>query len=150
MTPSFEVHAPRFSVQRYIASSANSASAAKYSISGHRYDPAMANSIRHYRKLRNMTQQQTADALGIHLTNYNKLERGRSAPDMSRFEKLAEIFEVSVSELLAERSNDSPSGDSDGNSLREAESMFTRLSPDSQDAVLAMMKALLSRDAKPE
>lgn len=66
----------------------------------------MGNQVKHFRKMRKLTQQQLADKLGIHLTNFNKLENGKSDPDISRFDQLAEILGVSTSELLADAPNE--------------------------------------------
>lgn len=61
----------------------------------------MTNQVRHFRKLAGLTQQEVADRLGIHVTNYNKIERGRSSPDVSRFAQIATILGTTVPELLA-------------------------------------------------
>lgn len=39
--------------------------------------------------------------IGIHLTNYNKLENGQADVTLSRLEELADIFKVAVSDLIA-------------------------------------------------
>lgn len=57
--------------------------------------------IKELRKKRGMTQQALADRIGIHLTNLNKIENGKSAPDLSRFAQIAEALGVSVGDLFA-------------------------------------------------
>lgn len=57
--------------------------------------------IKEIRKARGLTQAQVADKIGIHLTNYNKLENGQADVTLSRLEELADLFKVTVSELLA-------------------------------------------------
>lgn len=47
-----------------------------------------------------MTQQQVADALGLHLTNYNKLENGVTDLTLTRMHQLAEILHVQPSDFI--------------------------------------------------
>lgn len=54
----------------------------------------MANRIKELREARGMTQQQVADRLGMHLTNYNKLENSKTRLNDDRLAKLAEVFIV--------------------------------------------------------
>jgi phage repressor protein C with HTH and peptisase S24 domain len=64
--------------------------------------------IKELRKAKGYTQQQLADVLGIHLTNMNKLENGKSAPDTSRLKQIADALDTTMSELLADESSDEP------------------------------------------
>lgn len=52
------------------------------------------------RKEKNLTQKDLADKLFITDRAVSKWERGICLPDITLFEKLAEIFDISVSELL--------------------------------------------------
>ncbi len=56
------------------------------------------------RKNSNMTQMELADNLGISFQAVSNWERGSSMPDISKLPELAEIFEVSLDELLGEKS----------------------------------------------
>lgn len=58
------------------------------------------NNIRKYRKLKNLTQAQLADFLCVTAQNVSKWEKGISLPDISNLWKLANIFSVSLEELL--------------------------------------------------
>lgn len=65
--------------------------------------------IKELRTEKGMTQKQLAEALYITDRAVSKWERGLSAPDISLLEPLAEIFDVSVSEIIAgERSHSAP------------------------------------------
>lgn len=57
------------------------------------------------RKQRNMTQMELADRMGISFQAVSNWERGNSMPDISKLPELAEIFEVSLDELLGEKSS---------------------------------------------
>ena len=57
------------------------------------------------RKLKNMTQMELADRMGISFQAVSNWERGNSMPDISKLPELAEIFGVSLDELLGEKSS---------------------------------------------
>lgn len=57
------------------------------------------------RKQKNMTQMELADRMGISFQAVSNWERGNSMPDISKLPELAEIFEVSLDELLGEKSS---------------------------------------------
>ncbi len=57
--------------------------------------------IKALREKMNMTQQQLADILGVSDKSVSKWETGRSYPDISLLEPLADAFAVSVSELIS-------------------------------------------------
>lgn len=52
------------------------------------------------RKAHNMTQMELADKLGIIFQAVSNWERGSTMPDISKLPELAEIFHISVDELL--------------------------------------------------
>jgi len=56
------------------------------------------------RKEENMTQMELADRMGISFQAVSNWERGNSMPDISKLPELAEIFGVTVGELLGEKS----------------------------------------------
>ncbi len=57
------------------------------------------------RKQNNMTQMELADKMGISFQAVSNWERGNSMPDISKLPELAEIFGVSLDELLGEKSS---------------------------------------------
>ena len=56
--------------------------------------------IAELRKAHNMTQFELADALGISFQAVSNWERGASMPDISKLPELAEIFGVTIDEIL--------------------------------------------------
>lgn len=62
----------------------------------------MLTNIAKIRKAKGLSQTELADRLGIHVTNMNRLERGRSVPDIARLQQIARALEVSVADLLPE------------------------------------------------
>ena len=56
--------------------------------------------IKRLRKNRDLTQEALADALGISAQSVSKWESGQCCPDIQLLPSIAELFEVSVDELL--------------------------------------------------
>ena len=60
--------------------------------------------IAELRKTRNMTQLELADKIGISFQAVSNWERGNSMPDISKLPELASLFDVTIDELLGEKS----------------------------------------------
>ena len=60
--------------------------------------------ISEFRKVSNMTQMELADRLNISFQAVSNWERGNSMPDISKLPELAELFGISIDELLAKKS----------------------------------------------
>jgi transcriptional regulator with XRE-family HTH domain len=56
--------------------------------------------IRAIRKAKNISQADMADKLGMYPANYNRLESGKTEITLARLQQIAEIFGMSVIELL--------------------------------------------------
>ena len=63
----------------------------------------LGENIRNLRTARGMTQSDLADRLHVVRQTVSKWEKGLSVPDAEMLEKMAELFDVSVSELLGSR-----------------------------------------------
>ncbi|MCI8969163.1 MAG: helix-turn-helix domain-containing protein, partial [Lachnospiraceae bacterium] len=64
----------------------------------------IAKKICTLRKELNMTQVELADQLGISYQAVSNWERGNSMPDISKLPELAAIFNISIDELIGEKS----------------------------------------------
>ena len=65
----------------------------------------IGKNITNLRKTNNMTQMELADKLGISYQAVSNWERGNTMPDISKLPELAEIFHISVDELLNEKAS---------------------------------------------
>ena len=63
--------------------------------------------IRLIRETKGLTQEQVAEKIGISASVYGDIERGENDPKLSKLEKIAEAFEMQLSELvdLTEKGN---------------------------------------------
>lgn len=62
----------------------------------------LGEKIKQYRENKNMTQNEIADILGVKSATVSKYESGALEPNIESLKKLAELFEVSIDELLKE------------------------------------------------
>jgi transcriptional regulator with XRE-family HTH domain len=58
------------------------------------------NKIKFFRLSKNLTQAYLADELQIDVANYSRLERGETSISIERLEKIAQLLEVNLNELL--------------------------------------------------
>ncbi len=56
--------------------------------------------LRYLRTLRNMTQAELADKVGLSLRQISRIERGSSSPSFSVMEKLGQVLDVSMVSLF--------------------------------------------------
>jgi DNA-binding XRE family transcriptional regulator len=64
--------------------------------------PRIARRLRRIRAKRRLSQRALAAQLGIHASNYARLESGRHTPSTSTLVKLCEILRVPLTDLVAE------------------------------------------------
>jgi transcriptional regulator with XRE-family HTH domain len=66
----------------------------------------LGGNVRHYRKLKGMTQEQLALEAGMERSYVSDLERGQRNPSVRALGRLAKALRVQPSLLLAEPSSD--------------------------------------------
>jgi transcriptional regulator with XRE-family HTH domain len=69
-------------------------------------------SLKKIRKSKGFSQEQVADYIGIDTTNYGRIERGQSSITFDRLIQLAELYEMSVVELVRQLTNSKMSSNS--------------------------------------
>lgn len=70
----------------------------------------LGNKIAALRKERNMTQAELAQKMGVTDKAVSKWERELSCPDVSSLPRLAEVFEISVDELMQVKTDNGKAG----------------------------------------
>lgn len=63
-------------------------------------DLRLAKKLQEARQVKGLTQEQLAERLGISLTYYSYLEIGYKIPNMHMLQKIADILEVKVKDLI--------------------------------------------------
>lgn len=65
-------------------------------------DAALAAVLRRLREARGLSQEATAQAAGISLNTYSRIERGHAAPSWTTVRRIADALGVGMGELGAE------------------------------------------------
>lgn len=83
---------------------------------------SLISNLKFYRQNSGLTQQQVADALHIERTTYTYYETGKTLPNVITLKKLAQIYHVSVDDLMPlETEEQMDLGDSDFSSTQRDE-----------------------------
>lgn len=61
----------------------------------------VVDNIKKFRELKNLTREELADKLEMSLSGYSKLERGEVDLTLTKLYRIADILEVSVSQILS-------------------------------------------------
>ena len=56
--------------------------------------------LKEFRKMKNLSQQQVADMIGVNQRTYSSYENNQSEPNIEKLIKLAKLFGVSVDTLI--------------------------------------------------
>lgn len=103
----------------------------------------VGKAIARCRQLRQFTQEEVAERLGIGNEAVSRIERGIVMPTVARLVELAEIFQCSTSELLTEASN-LPADQAD-----RLNRLLSNLDAQDREMLVEMFARLASRLAKP-
>lgn len=69
--------------------------------------------LKMYRNSHNMTQKFVAEAIGISLRGYQQYEQGKFEPNIEKLIKLADIFGITIDELVGHQLTKFPLMDSE-------------------------------------
>ena len=101
----------------------------------------ISNNIKRLREVKNLSQKVISASSNIPQGQYSRIENGRVEPSISTLEKLASVFEVSISEFFKTDS----SSDDLNLSLLEKIKLIDQLEADERDALLKMIDIAISK-----
>lgn len=93
------------------------------------------------RRSRNLTQQQLADATGVHVSQIKRYEKGSAQPTLGALRKLVLALGVPADTLLFEDDERGPHG-----ALRLQYEAVRQMSANDQKVISALLDAFLKRD----
>ncbi len=70
---------------------------------------SFADNLTSLRKMKNLSQEELAEKIGVSRQTLSKYETGESLPDIEKSRILAEVFGVSLDDLISYEKNDSES-----------------------------------------
>lgn len=65
----------------------------------------IAHRIKQLRTIKQLSQKEVAAEIGIDQGQYSRIEGGKVEPTLSSLEKIAEVFDISLSELLKDNTD---------------------------------------------
>jgi len=90
-------------------------------------DIETANRLLQYRKKHNLSQEELANKIGVSRQAVSKWERAEASPDTDNLILLAEIYGVSLDELLKEESNNSSKSEAEQETVSEESADNTQI-----------------------
>ena len=107
----------------------------------------MSNNIRKYRKSKRMSQDTLAEMLHVHQTAVSQWENEKTEPDISNLARMAEIFEVTIDDIMGVSKKGSPDTQDVG-ARQEVIDIMTDLSSDEIQRVRDFVSGLKASRAK--
>lgn len=95
--------------------------------------------LRGWRHTADMTQEEVCDKLGITQATLSRIERGQIRASADFIQKVAKIYHVDVTDVLATH----PDNEAE---LQEAIALLRKARPDERIPAIRAVKAILSRD----
>jgi transcriptional regulator with XRE-family HTH domain len=99
--------------------------------------------IKALRKGGNMSQQELADKLHIHVTHLSKMENGHLVPSIDIVQRLMKIFAVSADQLLNE--SEKTVVDIQNQEINEQLAMMNQLDDDEKNALIKIINSMLTK-----
>lgn len=99
--------------------------------------------IKLLRKGGNMSQQDLADKLHIHVTHLSKMENGHLVPSIDIVQRLMKIFVVSADQLLNE--DEKTVVDIQNHEVNEQLAMINQLEDDEKNALIKIINSMLTK-----
>jgi transcriptional regulator with XRE-family HTH domain len=97
--------------------------------------------IKRYRKLKNLSQKQVALAIDVAQAQYSIIESGKTIPTIPTLEKIANVFEIDITDLIK-----NPSSEENINlSILEKVKLIDTLDNDEKDCLMKMIDITIAK-----
>ena len=99
--------------------------------------------IKALRKSAEMSQQELADKLHIHVTHLSKMENGHLVPSIDIVQRLMKVFAVSADQLLND--NEDSAVSIQNHELNEQIALINQLEEDEKNALFKIINSMLTK-----
>ena len=99
--------------------------------------------IKALRKAANMSQQDLAEKLHIHVTHLSKMENGHLMPSIDIVQRLMKVFTVSADQLLNE--DEKTVVDIKNSELNEQVALISQLDEEERNALIKIINSMLTK-----
>lgn len=109
----------------------------------------LGDRLREVRKARGMSLYDVQERTGRHLSTIAKYERGERRPSVEMLRELAEVYDVTVSDLVDERPARAGGVPAERTDLRILMAIAQRMRPEEVADLTEFLKVFLNRAARP-
>ena len=102
----------------------------------------IADNIKRFRAVKGLSQKQVALDVGMNQPQYSRIENGKVEPTLTTLGKIAEVFEVSVADLVKENQEDL---DNLNLSLMEKIKQIEQLDEKERESILTIIDIALAK-----
>jgi len=99
--------------------------------------------IKALRKAANMSQQELADKLHVHVTHLSKMENGHLMPSIDIVQRLMKVFSVSADQLLND--DEKTVVDIQNHEFNEQIALINQLDEDEKNALIKIINSMLTK-----
>ncbi len=99
--------------------------------------------IKALRKAANMSQQELAEKLHIHVTHLSKMENGHLMPSIDIVQRLMKVFTISADQLLNE--DEKTVVDIKNSELNEQIALISQLDEEERNALIKIINSMLTK-----
>ena len=104
--------------------------------------------LKHFRKLKKMTQTDVADAIGVKKSTIAGYESGNRAPDVAKIKKIAAALGVSADELIGTEIKKEPTVKMD-DKLKKIIELYPYAPEEIQDLIMTVLESSEARQQSP-
>ncbi len=109
----------------------------------------LGDRLREVRKARGMSLYDVQQRTGRHFSTIAKYERGERKPSVEMLRELAEVYDVTVSDLVEERSARGGGRSAERTDLQILLAIAQRMTPEQVADLTELLKMLVGRPAQP-
>jgi len=104
-----------------------------------------ADRLKELRKKRSLSQNELADAIGVHFTQVSRYERGETKPNAEAMTKLAQALDTTVDYLMNGTSNDIVNNAGLDKEIISRFKQLKELDKEDRKTVLSLMDAFIAK-----
>lgn len=106
---------------------------------------SIGDHIKQIREQRNIKQQEIADLIGMHRSNYSKIESGQREISVTALDKIAAYFDLTIDEIVHLDSGITDEIRIEDKASSEQLRLIQELDPDDKSMVFKMIDTLITK-----
>lgn len=106
----------------------------------------VANNIKAFRKEKGLSQGELADKIKVHLTHISRIETGKYNPSVEDLIKIADVFEVSLDELVSGKDLKNTTDAIQNTPMYQKIRMIEQLDDKDRSTILNVIDCILTRN----